>query len=72
MVVMAERQVYSVAEVAAMLGLSKPTVQKALKRGELPSFRVGTKVLVQRAAVERLLKEGGDAETDNHATTGSN
>lgn len=68
MVVMAERQVYSVAEVAAMLGLSKPTVQKALKRGELPSFRVGTKVLVQRAAVERLLKEGGGTEMESHAT----
>ena len=68
MVVMAERQVYSVAEVAAMLGLSKPTVQKALKRGELPSFRVGTKVLVQRAAVERLLQEGGATEMESHAT----
>jgi len=68
MAVQEAKRAYSVAEVAAMLGLQKQTVHLALRRQELPSFRVGGKVLVPRQAVERLL-EGGKTATDNYAMT---
>jgi len=67
MAVQEAKRAYSVAEVAAMLGLQKQTVHLALRRQELPSFRVGGKVLVPRQAVERLL-EGGGTTQDSHAT----
>lgn len=61
MAVQQAQQAYSVTEVAKILGLSRPTVYQALRRNELPSFRVGGKVLVPRAAVERMLAGGNTA-----------
>ena len=57
---MVQQQAYSVTTVARLLGLSRPSVYQAIKRHELPGFRLGGKVLIPRAAVERLLQEGGE------------
>jgi excisionase family DNA binding protein len=42
-------------DTANMLGLSRTTVYAAAKRGEIPTIRIGGKILVPRAALERLL-----------------
>jgi excisionase family DNA binding protein len=46
---------FSDAEVAVMLGLHRQTLAAAIRRGELPSVRIGRKVLVPSEALDRLL-----------------
>lgn len=45
-------------QAAALLGVGEKTVRRAALRGELPSFRLGGRVRIPRAAVERLLAGG--------------
>jgi len=42
-------------EVGALLGLSRGATYAAAKRGEIPIIRFGRRVLVPRAALDRLL-----------------
>lgn len=59
-----EPAVYTVSQVAMVLQVSDDTVSRLVKRGVLPRIpHLGGKVLVPRAAVERLL-----AESDDHPT----
>lgn len=51
-----ERRAFSVSEAAAMLGLHRQTVAAAIRRGEIPAVRLGRKVLVPSAVIERLLE----------------
>jgi excisionase family DNA binding protein len=42
-------------EVGRILGLSRPSTYAAAKNGEIPTIRIGGRILVPRAALERLL-----------------
>ncbi len=42
-------------ETAAILGLSKASAYDAAKRGEIPTVRIGRRLLVPTAALRRLL-----------------
>jgi excisionase family DNA binding protein len=55
---MSERPVLSVDEAAELLGLNRNSVYEAAKRGELPTIRVGRRVLISRAGLQRLLDQG--------------
>jgi len=48
--------VLTVSETAALLRMNRNSVYRALHRGELPSVKVGRRLLVPRAALERLLE----------------
>ena len=54
-----QRQTVSVEEAAAMLGLARPTVYAAVKRGEIPAVRIGDRVLIPKAALRRMLHNAG-------------
>ena len=54
-----ERLVFTVEEAAKLLGISRSFAYEAVKRGEVPSMRIGRRILVPKSALERLL---GDAE----------
>jgi len=45
----------TIAEAAAQLGVSPAAAYAAARNGELPSLRLGKRVLVPRDAFERLL-----------------
>ena len=45
------RLVYQIAEVAAMLGLSRNACYQAVQRGELPAIRIGKRLLVPKASL---------------------
>jgi excisionase family DNA binding protein len=45
-------------EAGRMLGLSRPAVYAAAKRGDIPTIKIGGRILVPRAALERLLDCG--------------
>jgi excisionase family DNA binding protein len=52
--------ILTAADVAAMFKLDKKTVYAAVKRGEIPSKRVGRKLLFsQRALLEWWRSQGG-------------
>jgi len=51
-----ERLVLSVDEAAVALGISRGSAYTAAQRGELPTIRVGRRILVPRDALERLLR----------------
>jgi excisionase family DNA binding protein len=50
-----QRATYSVYETAQLLGVSKWTLQRAIKRGELLHIRVGKRIMVPKHAVDALL-----------------
>jgi excisionase family DNA binding protein len=45
----------SVEEVAIVLGLARSSAYEAIRRGQIPSIRVGRRLLVPTAALCRLL-----------------
>jgi excisionase family DNA binding protein len=56
----AEPAVLTVEEAAKFLRISRQSAYQAVHSGDLPSIRVGRRLLVSRAALERLLAEGGE------------
>jgi excisionase family DNA binding protein len=59
---MAEKVVLSVSQTAAYLGISRGLAYQAVADGRLPHLRIGKRILVPKAALERLLEKAGDAE----------
>jgi excisionase family DNA binding protein len=50
-----ERQTLTVSEAAQALGVSRNKAYEAAKRGEIPTIKIGGRILVPRAALERML-----------------
>lgn len=53
------RMILTVREAAERLGLSRNGTYEAIRRGELPALRIGRRVLVPLAALERMLEQAG-------------
>lgn len=51
------RVALSVDEVATRLGVSEWTVRQAIKRGDIPSRRIGQRVLVPVEAIDNFFKD---------------
>lgn len=51
------KQTYSAPEVAAYLGISRTGAYNLMQAHGFPSFRIGKRVLVTRAALEHWLEE---------------
>ena len=51
----AERRTFTVPEAARLLGIGRSAAYDAARRGELPTLRIGRRILVPRAALEQLL-----------------
>jgi len=49
------RSAYSIAETARMLGMSQGAIRNAVRSGQLPSARLGGRILIPRASIELLL-----------------
>jgi excisionase family DNA binding protein len=48
------KRFYTVAEVAALLGLSDPTVYRAIRAGEFPAIRVRGRYVIPAKAIDQL------------------
>ena len=55
-----ERLVFTVEEAAQLLGISRSFAYEAVQRGEIPSMRIGRRILVPKAALQRQLHAAGD------------
>ena len=45
----------TVREAAKLLGIGRNLTYEAVKRGEIPSIRIGERILIPRAGIQRLL-----------------
>jgi excisionase family DNA binding protein len=53
-----EALTYSVPEAGRMLGISRNTAYEAARNGTLPVIKFGSRYVVPRAALQRLLESG--------------
>lgn len=49
------RLTYDVEEAGRLLGLGRGASYEAAKRGEIPTIRIGRRLLVPKAALDRML-----------------
>jgi excisionase family DNA binding protein len=53
-----QREVYTVEQAGARLGLSKNSAYEAVKRGDIPSIKIGRRILIPKLAFDRMLERG--------------
>ena len=53
-----DRLTMTVPEAAEALGIGKNQGYEAARTGQIPTIRIGRRLLVPRAALERLLEQG--------------
>src|SRR4051794_3938031 len=58
---------YSVVKAAELLGVGRNQAYEAVRTGEIPSIRIGKRILVPRIALENLLKEAASGRTEKAA-----
>ena len=56
---------YSVPEAAAALGLSVNNTYSLVKTGRLPSIRLGKRILISRAELEKLLSHNPEVKAQH-------
>ncbi len=49
--------VLSVEKARRLLGLSRGLMYEAIRTGQVPSIRIGRRILIPRAALERMLEQ---------------
>jgi len=54
-----ERLVYTIPEAGRLLGLSRNGSYAAAKRGDIPTMRIGRRLLVPKLPLHRLIEGGG-------------
>jgi excisionase family DNA binding protein len=56
---------WTVTQCAELLGIGRNSAYEAVNRGEIPVIRIGKRILVPRAALERLLAGRGQEGEHN-------
>lgn len=56
-----QRKTYTVDQAAELLGIGRNTAYEAVRRGEIPTIKIGRRLLVPRTALERMLSGEGTA-----------
>lgn len=51
--------VWNAREAAKLLNLSKPSFYLGIKRGEIPSIKVGHRILIPKVALQKILEDAG-------------
>jgi len=59
-----EGRVKTLNEVAALLRISRGSAYEAAKRKEIPTIRIGRRLLVPSDALERMLSGNGSLQAD--------
>lgn len=54
-----EKLIFTVKEATQKLGLSKNSAYNAIQRGEIPSIRIGRRILIPKVAIDKLLENAG-------------
>ena len=56
---MERKVVYTVVEAAELLSISVPSAYQAVKKQEIPVIRIGRRILVPVAALDKMLASAG-------------
>ena len=56
-----ERLTLTVDEAGRLLGISRALAYELVARGELPSLRLGRRIVIPRRALERMVEEAGSS-----------
>lgn len=56
---MPQKKVLTVREAAKLLGISNGSAYEAARNGQIPTIRIGRRLIVPRVALERMLAEAG-------------
>ena len=59
---MSEKKVLTIMEAAEELGISKGSAYEAARSGKIPTLRIGRRLIVPRAAFDRMLEQAGKPE----------
>lgn len=51
---------YKIEEAAQLLGIGRNHCYEAARRGDIPSIRIGRRLLIPRAALDRMLESPAD------------
>jgi excisionase family DNA binding protein len=62
-----EQLTLTVEEAARALGINRNSAYEAARNGELPSIKIGRRILVPRAALERMLESAGQKPREPEA-----
>ena len=54
-----EKLTYSIPVAAKKIGVSEPTLWKAIKKGQVPVLRVSNRVLIPISALSKMLESAG-------------
>jgi putative molybdopterin biosynthesis protein len=65
-----ETQLLKPAEVADILRISRAMAYSMLKRGEIPTVRIGSTVRVRRSDLEQFIHENEEAKSEPSASEG--
>lgn len=57
-----QRATITVEEAARILGISRGSAYEAVRRGDIPTIRIGKRLIVPVAALERMLSSAGGEE----------
>lgn len=57
-----EKQTYTVEEAAKILGIGRASAYEAVHRGDIPSIRIGGRILVPKERLGRLLSSNQPPE----------
>ncbi len=55
---------YTVVEAAKLLGIGRSQAYQAVRRGQIPALKIGHRILVPVAALERLLEATPGTQTE--------
>ncbi len=58
---MSDKLSYRIDEACAATGLSRPTIYRLVERGELRTFKVGTRTLIMASVLEAFLRRQAEA-----------
>lgn len=62
-----QRATITVEEAARVLGISRGSAYEAVRRGDIPTIRIGRRLIVPVAALERMLASVGEEEGERQA-----
>ncbi len=58
------QRTYSVADVARIFGVTPSHVWRLCQKGDIPSIRLGSRILIPREVVEHILASTGGEESE--------